>query len=207
MIKHMNTLTQLWDVTIDTSGTQQMIESIITNSNNGDALSDIVMTTLWSVNNSAIFYMLIFFWILVMIRTIKDSNYRSHNTGFVVLSLLLVTLGTPLLGLPLYLAIRPLGYKYERSYWKAVMTQEDEDVLEEQYEIKTLTQDSSDADEDHLADLKKQATVSKRRVTRATTKKWTTPPTKKTSSTVKNTAPVNNTTPKKRRTPTRTTNL
>lgn len=203
----MNTLTQLWDATIDTSGTQQMIESIITNSNNGDALSDIVMTTLWSVNNSVIFYMLIFFWILVMIRTIKDSNYRSHNTGFVVLSLLLVTLGTPLLGLPLYLAIRPLGYKYERSYWKAVMTQEDEDILEEQYEIKTLIQESSDADEDHLADLKKQATVSKRRVTRATTKKWVTPTTKKTSSTVKNTTSVNNTTPKKRRTPTRTTNL
>ena len=176
MIYLMNTLTQLTGTIMDTGGTQQMIDSIITNSNNTDSVSQmpsVIIATLWSVNNNMIFYVVIFLWILVIIRIIKDSNYRSHSTWFVILSLLLVTLWTPVLGLPIYLAIRPLGYKYERSYWKAIMTQEDEELLEEQYEVKTLVDYNSDMDRDHLAELKKQATVSKARVTRSSKEKQT----------------------------------
>ena len=202
MIYLMNTLTQLSGTVIDTGATQQMIDSIVANSNNVDSVSQvpsIIIATLWSVNNNMIFYIVIFLWILVIIRIIKDSNYRSHSTWFVVFSLLLVTLGTPLLGLPIYLAIRPLGYKYERSYWKAVMTQEEEDMIQEQYEVKTLISHTSDADEDHLADLKKQATVSKRRVTRSTKEKQA----PKSVSVVSSTKAKNELIPKRRSTPTR----
>lgn len=43
------------------------------------------------------FFAMVGLWILVIIWVIKDSTYRSHSTGFVILSLFLVTLGTPLL--------------------------------------------------------------------------------------------------------------
>ena len=134
-------------------------------------------------NGNMPFYLMVFFWLLIIIWVIKDSNYRSNSTGFVILSLLLVTLGTPLIGLPIYLAIRPLGYKHERAYWKSVMTQgiEDEEGISqhneaidynayyaEKYKDYAEKYDDTDTDEDHLELLKKQATVSKRRVTKTT---------------------------------------
>ena len=51
------------------------------------------------------------------------------------------------------------------------MTQEEQELFEEQYEVKTLVDYNSDIDKDHLAELKKQATVSKARVTRSTKEK------------------------------------
>ena len=199
----MNTLTQLTGLSVDATGTQQMVDALLTTSGNLESVSDLpatILSTIWSVNNNTMFYAVVFLRLLVIIWVIKDSNYRSHNTGFVILSLLLVTLWTPLLGLPIYLAIRPLGYKYERSYWKNIMTQEgmeenSQQENQELYEVKMIENKISDTDEDHLAQLKKHATVSKRRVTRATKKKTDTVSPK--------TSPKTSSTPQRRSTPTR----
>ena len=183
----MNTLTELSGAV--TTGVQDMVEDIVTSTQWGllverwDLLVErwdlpkIVFWDLFSFTSTSWeFYAIIFLWLLVILWVIKDSNYRSHSTGFVIFSLVLVTLGTPLIWLPVYLAIRPLGYKYERSYWKSVMTQwaEDEEEYSEEYSINEIENTDTDTDEDHLAELKKKATVAKRRVSKnapSTTKK------------------------------------
>lgn len=67
------------------------------------------------------FYIVGFIWLLVVIWTLKDSVYRSSSLLFQVFSVLVVGVWTPLVWLPIYLAIRPLWYKHERAYWKMVM--------------------------------------------------------------------------------------
>ncbi len=57
-------------------------------------------------------------WICVIIWVVKDSQYRSFSLSFQILSIILVTIFTPLVGLPIYRAIMPYGDKYERKYWK-----------------------------------------------------------------------------------------
>lgn len=47
---------------------------------------------------------------------------RSDSWGYQLFSALLVTVLSPLVGLPLYLAFRPLVYKWERGYWREAMT-------------------------------------------------------------------------------------
>ncbi len=82
--------------------------------------SDLGWDVLWySIDFSLA--IVVFVWILVIVWTLKDSIYSSSSLLFQVLSVLLVALWTPLIGLPLYLAIRPLWYKYEREYWKMIM--------------------------------------------------------------------------------------
>jgi len=135
------------------------------------------------LSNNIFFYVIVLFWLLVIVWVIKDSNYRSNSTGFVIFSLLLVTIGTPLVWLPLYLAIRPLGYKYEREYRKALMTQQTDE--EQDDDIVILTQwNNEEDDEDHLVQLKKQATVSKRRITRSSSKTATKTPSSNAKSSV-----------------------
>ena len=176
----MNTLTELSGAV--TTGVQDMVEDIVTSTQWGLLVEswDLPKIVFWDLfsftSTSWEFYAIIFLWLLVILWVIKDSNYRSHSTGFVIFSLVLVTLGTPLIWLPVYLAIRPLGYKYERSYWKSVMTQwaEDEEEYSEEYSINEIENTDTDTDEDHLAELKKKATVAKRRVSKnapSTTKK------------------------------------
>lgn len=176
----MNTLTELSGAV--TTGVQDMVEDIVTSTQWGLLVErwDLPKIVFWDLfsftSTSWEFYAIIFLWLLVILWVIKDSNYRSHSTGFVIFSLVLVTLATPLIWLPVYLAIRPLGYKYERSYWKSVMTQwaEDEEEYSEEYSINEIENTDTDTDEDHLAELKKKATVAKRRVSKnapSTTKK------------------------------------
>ena len=176
----MNTLTELSGAV--TTGVQDIVEDIVTSTQWGLLVErwDLPKIVFWDLfsftSTSWEFYAIIFLWLLVILWVIKDSNYRSHSTGFVIFSLVLVTLGTPLIWLPVYLAIRPLGYKYERSYWKSVMTQwaEDEEEYSEEYSINEIENTDTDTDEDHLAELKKKATVAKRRVSKnapSTTKK------------------------------------
>lgn len=104
------------------------------------AMLDVVVTSLptdvlFSVTpqDGMVFYGVVALWLLIIMWVIKDSTYRSNSVAFVIFSILLVTIATPLIGLPIYWAIRPIGYKYERAYWKAVMTQEydEEDMQEE----------------------------------------------------------------------------
>lgn len=64
---------------------------------------------------------MVILWIFAVIWTLRDAMARSESLGFQFFSALLVALLSPVIGLPLYLAIRPLTYKWERGYWKEVL--------------------------------------------------------------------------------------
>jgi RNA polymerase subunit RPABC4/transcription elongation factor Spt4 len=65
-----------------------------------------------------------FFWIVAMIWVIKDSNARSDNLGFQFISILFILVLTPVFGLPLYIACRPQGRKWDKRPWRqALLTQ------------------------------------------------------------------------------------
>lgn len=56
-----------------------------------------------------------FFWIIAIIRTAKDISARSDSSFFHIISVLLVFLLTPIIWIPLYLAIRPIWYKRDKT--------------------------------------------------------------------------------------------
>ena len=58
-----------------------------------------------------VFLVLIALWILGIIWVAKDILSRTNNSGLQMVSILLVTFLTPLVGLPLYFIIRPVYYK------------------------------------------------------------------------------------------------
>lgn len=62
-----------------------------------------------------IVWFLMFFWIIAIIRTAKDISARTDSTFFHIISVLFVTLLTPIIWLPLYLAIRPIWYKRDKT--------------------------------------------------------------------------------------------
>lgn len=66
----------------------------------------------------AIVGILIFFRIIAIIRTAKDISARTDSTFFHIISVLFVTLLTPIIWLPLYLAIRPIWYKWDKTSWR-----------------------------------------------------------------------------------------
>lgn len=107
------------------------------------------------------FIVILFLWVLVIFWVLKDSTYRSSNWFFPIFSLLLVTITTPIIWLPIYLAIRPIGYKYERAYWKLIMQWykiADESLYEEEF----LQEED---DQTHLARLQAQAALAEKRNT------------------------------------------
>ena len=57
----------------------------------------------------------VFFWIVGIIRVLKDSTARSRNLLFQIVSILLVTFLTPILWIPLYVAIRPVRYAFDKQ--------------------------------------------------------------------------------------------
>ena len=63
-------------------------------------------------------WLLMFFWIIAIIRAAKDISARTDSTFFHIISVLFVTLLTPIIWLPLYLAIRPIWYKRDRTSWR-----------------------------------------------------------------------------------------
>ncbi len=67
---------------------------------------------------SIIVIILIFLWIISIIRTAKDISRRTNNIGFQIISVLFVTLLTPIIGLPIYRVIRPLVFKNDRIPWR-----------------------------------------------------------------------------------------
>lgn len=98
------------------------------------ALPSDTVTSLTSLIPAGIhIWIAIALWICVIIWVVKDSNYRSFSLSFQILAVLLVTLLTPLIGLPLYRAIMPYGDKYERKYWKDLVEEymADEAAVEE----------------------------------------------------------------------------
>lgn len=65
---------------------------------------------------------LLLIWILTIFWVLRDAIARSNSRFYQIFSALLVTVLTPIVGLPLYLAFRPLVYKWERGYWREAMT-------------------------------------------------------------------------------------
>lgn len=77
----------------------------------------------WKDENSntiaiIIVWIIAFFWIIVIIWTAKDISARTDSSFFHIISVLFVTLLTPIIGLPLYLAIRPIWYKWDKTSWR-----------------------------------------------------------------------------------------
>lgn len=65
---------------------------------------------------------LILIWTLTIFWVLRDAIARSNSGWYQFFSALLVMVLSPLVGLPLYLAFRPLVYKWERGYWREAMT-------------------------------------------------------------------------------------
>jgi len=65
----------------------------------------IVTITIWII---------VFFWIISIIRTTKDITARTNNIFFQIFAILIVTALSPILGLPLYKAIRPMLLKKDK---------------------------------------------------------------------------------------------
>ena len=59
-----------------------------------------------------------FYWILAILRTIKDISSRTNNLLWQIMAILVVGVGSPFLWLPIYLLLRPLKYKWERISWR-----------------------------------------------------------------------------------------
>lgn len=59
-----------------------------------------------------------FFRIIAIIWTAKDISARTNSSFFHIISVLLVFLLTPIIGIPLYLAIRPIWYKRDKTPWR-----------------------------------------------------------------------------------------
>ena len=68
------------------------------------------------------FWILGLVWILCIFWVLRDAMARSESWLYHIFSALLVTVLSPVVGLPLYLAFRPLVYKWERGYWREAMT-------------------------------------------------------------------------------------
>lgn len=82
-----------------------------------------IFQTGWEIENSnnlttIIIWIIIFFWIIAIIWTAKDISARSNSSFFHIISVLLVTVLTPIIWIPLYLAIRPIGYKRDKTPWR-----------------------------------------------------------------------------------------
>lgn len=60
----------------------------------------------------------IFLWIICIIRVGKDIGSRTNNILLQIVSIVLVTIFSPLIGLPLYIIIRPVSYKKDNIPWR-----------------------------------------------------------------------------------------
>lgn len=56
----------------------------------------------------------IFLWIISIVRVAKDIAHRTHNVLMQIICILLITLLSPIIGLPLYIIIRPLYHHKDR---------------------------------------------------------------------------------------------
>lgn len=154
-----------------------VLPSVSVSSSVLDSLHQFIPAEILSLVNLPLLWIM-FIRVLVIIWVLKDSVYRSSNRFFPIFSLLLVTIVTPVIWLPIYLAIRPIGYKHERAYWKRIMQEykmNDWNNILEEYTIADDTIYGEDfiqaEDEQHLAELRKQATLASRRAKKIVTKK------------------------------------
>lgn len=68
-------------------------------------------------------WIIIFLWILCVIWVLRDISARSESVFYQFFSALLIVFLTPVLGLPLYLAFRPLVYRREKGFWRDALEQ------------------------------------------------------------------------------------
>lgn len=64
---------------------------------------------------------MIFYWIVTILWTIKDISSRTNNVIGQIAAILLVGVLSPFIGLPLYLLLRPIKYKWDRIGWRESM--------------------------------------------------------------------------------------
>lgn len=57
-------------------------------------------------------------WLTCMIWVARDISARTENTTTQIISILLVTILTPIIWIPLYLLIRPTGWSYDMNGWR-----------------------------------------------------------------------------------------
>lgn len=63
---------------------------------------------------TAVVAFFIFLWIITIVWVAKDISARTNSSLLQVISILLVTFLTPIIGLPLYHIIKPIGYKKDK---------------------------------------------------------------------------------------------
>ena len=61
---------------------------------------------------------IILFWVLSIIWVAKDIMARTNRLPLQILSVLLVTILSPVIGLPVYRVIRPIGFARDRLPWR-----------------------------------------------------------------------------------------
>lgn len=62
------------------------------------------------------------YWVLAILRTIKDISWRTHSIVGQILAVLLVGIWTPLVWLPIYLFLRPVRYHRDRLWWREALS-------------------------------------------------------------------------------------
>jgi len=114
---------------------EELTQEIITNVNNVpwdlDTLSEEILTwnswsNMWFIDKALsspedffsgltityiVVWCVVFFWFITVVWVAKDAASRSRGIRWQIWSIMLVTLLTPLFGLPLYLALRPSEFK------------------------------------------------------------------------------------------------
>lgn len=94
----------------------------------GEALNNLFTIAWWNIAinmNYDIFYVVIYLFIFLRILSIiwvvKDISYRTNHLFYQIFCILLITFLSPLIGLPLYLVVRPAFYKKDKLAWREAL--------------------------------------------------------------------------------------
>lgn len=75
---------------------------------------------------STYFYILwlliILYWVLAILRTMKDITARTTSILWQIFAVLLVGIWTPFIWLPLYFFLRPMRYNWDRLWWREALS-------------------------------------------------------------------------------------
>lgn len=69
--------------------------------------------TIWDYVATGVVSVVVFVWAWSILWTTKDISARTDNIIYQLFSILVVAWLTPIIGLPLYILLRPLRYKHE----------------------------------------------------------------------------------------------
>jgi len=67
-----------------------------------------------SLRIQALIVLFVIFWVLSIIWVARDSLARTNKLSTQVLSIMIVTFLSPLVGLPIYLTFRPIRYSHDK---------------------------------------------------------------------------------------------